>query len=101
MRTLQIPVYSFDELSRSAQDKALEIMHDINTGLDRWDDATFDDFREIGTTLGIEVENIYLSGFSCQGDGACFTGRYAWTPDGSEQLRQYAPTDEQLHRIAD
>lgn len=36
-----------------------------------------------------------------QGDGACFAGRYRPAADASEKIREHAPSDEELHRIAD
>ena len=44
---------------------------------------------------------IWFSGFWSQGDGACFEGRYAYAPRASRRIRDYAPQDTELHRIAD
>ena len=44
---------------------------------------------------------IWFSGFWSQGDGACFEGRYAYAPRASLRIRDYAPQDTELHRIAD
>jgi hypothetical protein len=44
---------------------------------------------------------ISFSGFWSQGDGACFEGRYAYAPRASRRIRDYAPQDTELHRIAD
>ena len=44
---------------------------------------------------------IWFSGFWSQGDGACFEGRYAYAPRASLRIRDYAPRDTELHRIAD
>lgn len=40
----------------------------------QWWDCSFDQFKAIGAAIGFDIENIYFSGFSSQGDGACFTG---------------------------
>jgi hypothetical protein len=40
-----------------------------------WWDCTYDDFKEQMTAIGIRVDRMYFSGFSSQGDGACFEGR--------------------------
>ena len=40
-----------------------------------WWDCTYDDFKKQMTAIGIRVDRMYFSGFSRQGDGACFEGR--------------------------
>lgn len=42
---------------------------------DDWYDCVYQDFKERMTAIGIDVDNIYFSGFWSQGDGACFEGR--------------------------
>lgn len=44
---------------------------------------------------------IWFSGFSSQGDGACFEGRYGYTKGAAQAVRQHAPIDTELHQIAD
>lgn len=39
-----------------------------------WWDYTYEDFKAQCVEKGIFVDNIYFSGFSSQGDGACFEG---------------------------
>jgi hypothetical protein len=39
-----------------------------------WHDFAFGDFKEIGAAFGFDISDIYFSGFSRQGDGACFEG---------------------------
>ena len=43
---------------------------------------------------------IYYSGFSSQGDGACFEGSYRYQKGAMKQLKAYALIDTKLHRIA-
>jgi hypothetical protein len=57
--------------------------------------------------LGIEIANkrkhepaIYFSGFSSQGDGACFAGDYAYKPGAPKLVRDYAPQDDDLYELA-
>jgi hypothetical protein len=81
-----------------------------------WWDSTYDDFRHICNILGIELDRgePSFSGFWSQGDGASWTGRYraqgmaysTYTPLPTYDLapakiREHAPQDEELHRIAD
>jgi hypothetical protein len=81
-----------------------------------WWDFVYEDFRQICTILGIELDaqEPSFSGFWSQGDGASWTGcyraqglyypgleplyTYDWAP---AKIRKHAPQDEELHRIAD
>jgi hypothetical protein len=47
----------------------------INVEHSDWYDHVYDDFKCKMTGIGIFVHRIYFSGFSSQGDGACFEGR--------------------------
>lgn len=44
---------------------------------------------------------IYFSGFSSQGDGACFEGSYAYRTGSASAIRAHAPTDPDLQAIAE
>jgi hypothetical protein len=43
---------------------------------------------------------IYWSGFSSQGDGACFVGRYQFRKGGLKAIRSEFPADKELDAIA-
>jgi hypothetical protein len=43
---------------------------------------------------------IYFSGFSSQGDGACFEGTYRYKKGSVKAIKAHAPQDKELHRIA-
>ena len=79
----------FKALPQTAQDSILEKRRDWNVGHDWWD-SVYEQFIEKMKEEGIEVLTktvrayrgnnyetpaIYFSGFSSQGDGACFEGR--------------------------
>lgn len=99
MQTITIQGYTFDELSKEAKEKALEIMQDINIDYE-WYEMTIDeDFKVIGKILGIEIDNVYFN-LCCQGAGACFIGRYSYNKGSVKKLIEYAPLDTELHRIA-
>lgn len=70
-----------------------------------WFDFVYEDFKSICEILGIELDKYEpcFSGFWSQGDGASFTGDYRseWSKDAVGRIRQYAPMDNTLHRIAD
>lgn len=114
MRTIETTVYSFDELSDQAKEKAREWFREGNLDYD-WFDSLYDDAVQIGEILGIEFDQrlgrtmggkqtrapkIWWSGFYSQGDGACFEGSWVWKAC-SKAIRDYAPKDETLHDIAD
>jgi len=105
MRTLETQVFKFDELSDDAKQYALEKLWDLNVDYDWWD-FLFDDVASIAEMFGLDLSNrkpgqptIYFSGFSSQGDGACFEGRYSYQKGGLKAVMDYAPKDEELHRI--
>lgn len=99
-RTVCKEVYKFNELSEDIQGKVVEKHYNINVEFDDWYEFTIDDAKEIGKLMGIEIKNIYFSGFSSQGDGACFEGYYEYEREGLKKVKDYAPVDERLHRIA-
>lgn len=73
--TKQFKIYSFDELSKKAQQRAIEDHREINVDYE-WYDFIFDDFIKEAAEKGLTVnyEDISFSGFWSQGDGASFTG---------------------------
>lgn len=86
-----------DAVKQSLRDK----YRNSNVEHDWWD-VIFDDAVYVGELLGVtsEARHIHFSGFWNQGDGASFSGRFKSTPS-SAAVREYAPQDEELHRIAD
>ena len=51
----------------------IERYRDINTDYDWWG-SVYDTFPRKMQTIGVEVDEMYFSGFWSQGDGACFDG---------------------------
>jgi hypothetical protein len=116
MREKVIRLYQFSELSEEAQKKALDECRDINTG-DYFDDSyNLDDFCTICGLIGVELDthsvklmngetrqkpNIWYSVSYCQSDGCCFEGIYRTKLDAGDKVREHAPNDQELHRIAD
>lgn len=108
-------VYLFGELDEKAQEKAIE-RESMAQGEMFDHECTYEDAATIGEVLGIDLRtqprklrngetrydpNIYYSGFSSQGDGACFEGSYRYAKGSCKAIRAYAPEDKELHRIAD
>ncbi len=96
--TQQFNVYKFAELSETAKQKA------INSELENFDfsfhaECIIDDFKNICDLIGVDVDQVYYSGFCSQGDGASFTGKAAYKKGALNALKQYAPLDDGLHGI--
>lgn len=100
MRTIEKTVFAFDELSGDAKENARDRYRGGNMGHDWWGFVYYD-AKEIGKLMGIKIDEIYFSCFSSQGDGACFVGSYSYEKGAAKAIRDYAPQDVELHRIAD
>jgi len=74
MKTIEVKVYQFAELSDKAKQRAIEKFSDINVDFDWWD-FVYEDFKSLADCFGIEVDTkkTYFSGFSHQGQGSSFT----------------------------
>lgn len=71
--TKEITVYKWEELSQKAQEKARQWYLD---GMDyEWWEGVYEMAIEDGRELGFYIDKIYFSGFSSQGDGACWIGQ--------------------------
>lgn len=107
-------VYKFDELSEAAKDKAIDKYRENNLDYDWWD-SVYEAVETAAKILGIELDNtpvkpmnggtrydpaIYFTGFSSQGDGACFEGSYSYAKGALQAIKAEFPSDETLHRLA-
>ena len=112
---VQTTVYRLDELHESAKGRARDWyrQHALD---DDWYEFVCEDFEAICGILGLGLKTstvrlmgggtrqkprIYFSGFSSQGDGACFETYYSYEKGARKRLRNHAPLDAELHRIAD
>jgi len=96
----QKTVYYFDELSDSAKDTARQWWR--NGAFDyEWYDSVFEDAQQCLAYCGLDVEKIYFSGFSSQGDGACFNGTWSAGEVNAVNLKAHASQDRELHRLVD
>lgn len=108
-------VYTLNELSFPAQERARDWYRQHNTDRN-WYENVYEDFREVCDTFGVDLRQrvirlsngsfmqepcIWFSGFDSQGDGVCFEGRWHWQPATARKIREYAPQDHELHRIAE
>ncbi len=99
MRIRETKLYHFNELSDEAKETAIEEFHGINTDWLDWANYVIEDAKEIGRLMGIDIDKVYYTGFWSKGDGACFEGNYMYKKGSVKAIIEYAPTDEELHRI--
>lgn len=113
MRTIQTTVYTFEELSEQAKEKAREWYRSGAFDYD-WFDFVYEDAATIAEMFGLDIctqrvqlkdgshrydPSIFFSGFWSQGDGACFAGSYQYKKGALKAVRQHAPNDKRLHEI--
>ena len=110
MRTKEIPVYTYAELSDTAKEQVCSwLSQDIDY------DCVYEDVATIADLLGIDIRQtrktlmggghrydptIYWSGFWSQGDGACFEGTYKYKKGSVKAVKEYCG-DKEVHRIAE
>jgi hypothetical protein len=99
VETITRTLYQFDELSDKAKENARDWYRNLIDSNDY--DSVIDDAKAIAKLMGIEITNIYWSGFSSQGDGACFEGTYQYKKGSVKAVKEYAPKDEKLHSIVE
>ena len=114
-RIVETTVYQLGELSVEAQEKARAWFRE-SMDTDGWYEFVYEDFEAICAILGVRLKTravrirgggtrqkpcVYFRGFWSQGDGACFETFYSYRKYAPRRIRQYAPQDVELHRIAD
>lgn len=98
-------LYQFDELSDAAKEKAREWYRSV--ALDHgWWEFVYEDALRMAEILGIEIgkrtyrnnggqsngePTIWFSGFSSQGDGACWEGSYRYAKGALKAIQEGAP----------
>lgn len=98
MKILTISTYQYDELSQKAKECAREWYREGGLDYDWWD-STYEDAKQIMELMGIDCDEIYFSGFSSQGSGACFEGSFDPAKVRLKGIKEYAPKDKELYRI--
>lgn len=109
MRTITHNLFKYEELDDTAKDKAKDWYRQfVFQDSGDWDFVLCNAI-DVAEILGIEIDTrrgrrepaIYFSGFWSQGDGARFEGSYRYAKGATKKIREYAPQDKELHRIAD
>jgi hypothetical protein len=80
----------FNALTARQRDEILDKYRDWNV-YEGWHDCVYEDFKREMDAIGIEVDEMYFSGFSSQGDGACFEGRVSDWPKFLESVGYTCP----------
>lgn len=114
MRTRTMNVYLFDELSNEAKQTAISSNRSWNVQDFDWWGSSYEAFAEAADLFGLDIRQtrkslsggghrydptIFFSGFSSQGDGACFEGEYTYKRGALEATKQAFPADSELLRI--
>ena len=114
MRTQTITIYKFDELSDEAKQTAIDGNRYWNVQDFDWWDSSYEYFAEAAGLFGLDIRQtrkslmdgtfrydptIFFSGFSSQGDGACFEGEYSYKKGAIKATKQALPTDSYLLRL--
>lgn len=118
MRTIQTKVFKYSELSDDAKSKARDWWRSASYNDNFFAETVYDDAANIGAIMGIDLRQtrktardgspiykptIYYSGFSSQGDGACFESTYRYKKGALSALRKHiggeSKGDKELLRI--
>lgn len=100
MKNKTYTVYTFAELSGPARQRAIDDHRQFIA--EQWDgETTIEDAKQMLAFSGFDVGRVFYSGFSNQGDGACFEGSWRASDVAAPAMKDNAPEDKELHRIAD
>ena len=119
-------IYQFDELNEEAKERAREWYRQEDCDDIYWSECVIDDAATIAGFLGLDINQtayktmggetkykptVYFSGFWSQGGGAWDTmsiqdvptveGTWRASDVKADKLKEYAPQDQELHRIVD
>ena len=97
MRTEALHIYTYEELSDEAKAKARDWYRKNDDN--EYSEFVIDDAKEVAALMGWEIDKIYWSGFSYQGDGACFEGIMRYNKRCAKLVKAHT-NDEELNRIA-
>ena len=90
-------LYTFDELSTQAKEKAITSFQEDDSYLDYdWYQDTVDDFKTILELIGYYNIECYFSGFWSQGDGACFAAKFGREKRCLQKVKSYCTEKEIL-----
>ena len=95
MREMTTMVYSFNELSEAAQERALNELRYINVEYDWWEDS-YDTIRAAGKLIGLEIDGIYFDT-----DSYCiFDAYYRYARGAVKAVKAEFSRATDLHEVA-
>ena len=95
MREMTTMVYSFNELSEAAQERALNAFRDINVEYDWWEDS-YDTIRTAGKLLGLDIDGIYFDAYLY----CIFDADYEYARGAAKAIQAEFPRATDLHDVA-
>lgn len=111
-RTKEVTVYKFEELSPKAKGV---VRYWVNDNSWAWWDSIYDDFMQVAAQFGFEIgtsSRTTSRGHVVREQHIWFEQRYGWTAgfnarfrlldavQAEQRIKEYAPKDELLHRMA-
>lgn len=102
-------LYTFDELTDAAKERARNWYREASAGDDFWSEYVVEDFREIAKLCGVRISGRNPNNRSgnglywCVGDRgehASFAGTWYQSDMNEMKLKEHAPLDKRLHDIA-
>lgn len=103
MTTKTINLFTFNELSDSAKEKARAWWREGSNDDSFWSECVIDDAKEQGRNMGLDIDKVYFRGFWSQGDGACYEGTWhACDVKAGETAKDWgdSPATKEIRRIA-
>jgi hypothetical protein len=107
-------VYKFSELSEAAKEKARDNYRNNSDYFEFQAGAVIEQAADIAELFGLDIRNtrktnalgivyyeptVYYSGFSSQGDGACFVGYYKYKAGALKAIKKEYPESPELWEI--
>lgn len=114
METVTTELFPYEELDDAAKSTARDWFRSRSD--DYFHEYVYDAAVETGKLFGVTFADrpfntvgghtrhepaISYTGFSSQGDGACFEGRYRYVKGAVAAVKAYAPQDKRLHAIVE
>lgn len=93
MRKIEIELFKFNELSDDSKEKARDAYRADGLGYEWWD-GVFENIKSCATFIGINIDDIFFSGFWSQGDGALFVGSYSYKKGWKKELQRCIGGDD-------
>jgi len=102
MTTKTVNLFTFDELSDSAKEKARDWYRTASCDDSFSSEYILDEAKEQAQKMGLDIDKIYYSGFSNQGDGCCYIGDWHASRVTSEVADGWgeSPATSEIKRIA-